>query len=114
MAAAAQAGNERAALDKLWRQRVERARYAADRARRQYQLADPENRLVTRQLEAGWEEALAEAGRLQGEYQRFAGQQPAVLADAERDAIRSWPPTSRQCGPRRRPPRPTARNCCGS
>jgi DNA invertase Pin-like site-specific DNA recombinase len=89
MAAAAQAGNERAALDKLWRQRVERARYAADRARRQYQLADPENRLVTRQLEAGWEEALAEAGRLEGEYQRFAEQQPAVLADAERDAIRS-------------------------
>jgi len=89
MAAAAQAENERAALDKLWRQRVERARYAADRARRQYQLADPENRLVTRQLEADWEEALAEAGRLEGEYQRFAEQQPAVLADAERDAIRS-------------------------
>src|SRR5206468_10901006 len=76
MAAAAQAENERAALGKLWRQRVERASYAADRARRQYQLADPENRLVTRQLEAGWEEALAEAGRLEGEYQRFAEQRP--------------------------------------
>ncbi|HEU5392829.1 MAG TPA: recombinase family protein [Streptosporangiaceae bacterium] len=89
MAAAAQAENERAALDKLWRQRVERARYAADRARRQYQLADPENRLVTRQLEAGWEAALAEAGRLENEYQRFAEQTPAVLSDAERAAIRS-------------------------
>jgi hypothetical protein len=89
MAAAAQAENERAALDKLWRQRTERARYAADRARRQYQLAGPENRLVTRQLEADWEEALADAGRLEGEYQRFAEQQPAVLADAERDAIRA-------------------------
>jgi DNA invertase Pin-like site-specific DNA recombinase len=89
MAAAAQAGNERAALDKLWRQRVERARYAADRARRQYQLADPENRLVTRQLEADWEAALAEAGRLETGYQRFAEQTPAVLAPAERDAIRS-------------------------
>ena len=65
MAAAAHAENERAALDKLWRQRVERGRYAADRARRQYQLADPENRLVTRQLEADWESALAEAGRLE-------------------------------------------------
>ena len=89
MAAAAQAENERAALDKLWRQRVERARYAADRARRQYQLADPENRLVTRQLEADWEAALAEAGRLETGYQRFAEQTPAVLAPAERDAIRS-------------------------
>jgi DNA invertase Pin-like site-specific DNA recombinase len=89
MAAAAQAENERAALDKHWRQRVERARYAADRARRQYQLADPENRLVTRQLEADWETALAEAGRLEAEYQRFAEQVPAVLSAAERDAIRS-------------------------
>ena len=53
MAAAAQAEDERAMLDKLWRQRLERARYAADRARRQYQLAEPENRLVARQLEAG-------------------------------------------------------------
>ena len=89
MAAAAQAEDERAWLDKLWRQRAERARYAADRARRQYQLADPENRLVTRQLEAGWEAALAEAGRLEADYQRFAEQAPAVLAPAERDAIRS-------------------------
>ena len=89
MAAAAHAENERAALDKLWRQRVERARYAADRARRQYQLAEPENRLVARQLEADWEAALAEAGRLEADYQRFAEQTPAVLAPAERDAIRS-------------------------
>ncbi len=89
MAAAAQAEDERAALDKLWRQRIERARYAADRARRQYQLADPENRLVTRQLEADWEAALAEAGRLESDYQRFSEQQPAVLSAAERTAIQS-------------------------
>src|SRR6516225_608506 len=61
MAAAAQAEAERASLDRLWRQRIERARYAADRARRQYQLAEPENRLVVRQLEKEWEAALAEA-----------------------------------------------------
>lgn len=63
LAAAAQAQAERASLDTLWRQRVERARYAADRARRQYQLAEPENRLVVRQLEKDWETALAEADR---------------------------------------------------
>ena len=77
MAAAAQAEDERAMLDKLWRQRIERARYAADRARRQYQLAEPENRLVARQLEAGWEAALAEAARLEADYQRFTEEQPA-------------------------------------
>jgi len=88
MAAAAHAEDERAVLGKLWRQRVERARYAADRARRQYQLADPENRLVTRQLEADWESALAEAGKLEADCQRFAEQNPAALTAAERDAIR--------------------------
>ena len=89
MAAAAQAEDERAALDKLRRQRLERARYAADRARRQYQLAEPENRLVTRQLEAEWESALAEAGRLEADYQRFTEEQPVTLTADERAAIRA-------------------------
>ncbi len=87
MAAAAQAEDERAMLDKLWRQRLERARYAAGRARRQYQLAEPENRLVARQLEAGWEAALAETARLEADYQRFTGEQPPTLTAAERAAI---------------------------
>jgi DNA invertase Pin-like site-specific DNA recombinase len=89
MAAAAQAEDERAMLDKLWRQRLERARHAADRARRQYQLAEPENRLVVRQLETDWEEALAEAGRLEADYQRFTEEQPKTLAPAERAAIQA-------------------------
>jgi len=89
MAAAAQAEDERAMLDKLWRQRIERARYGADRARRQYQLAEPENRLVVRQLEAGWEAALAEANRLEADYQRFTEEQPAALTAAERAAIQA-------------------------
>lgn len=38
--AAEQAEAERTALDRLWQQRLERARYTADPARRQYQLAD--------------------------------------------------------------------------
>ena len=89
MAAAAQAEDERAMLDKLWRQRLERARYAAGRARRQYQLAEPENRLVVRQLETDWEEALAEAGRLEADYQRFTEEQPKTLTPAERAAIQA-------------------------
>ena len=89
MAAAAQAEDERAMLDKLWRQRLERARYAADRARRQYQLAEPENRLVARQLETDWEAALAETARLEADYQRFTEEQPAALTTAERAAIQA-------------------------
>jgi DNA invertase Pin-like site-specific DNA recombinase len=89
MAAAAQAEDERAMLDKLWRQRLERARYAADRARRQYQLAEPENRLVARQLEADWEAALAETARLEADYQRFAEEQPTALTAAEQAAIQA-------------------------
>ena len=89
MAAAAQAEDERAMLDRLWRQRLERARYAADRARRQYQLAEPGNRLVVRQLEADREAALAETARLEADYQRFTEEQPATLTAAERAAIQA-------------------------
>ena len=89
MAAAAQAEDERAMLDKLWRQRVERAHFAAGRARRQYQLAEPENRLVVRQLETDWEQALAEAARLEADYQRFTEEQPKTLTPAERAAIQA-------------------------
>jgi hypothetical protein len=89
MAAATQAEAERAMLDKLWRQRLERARYAAGRTRRQYQLAEPENRLVARQLETEWEAALAEAGRLEADYQRFTEELPKKLTAAERAAIQA-------------------------
>jgi hypothetical protein len=37
---------------------LEAARYSADRAFRQYDAADPENRLVTSELEARWNRAL--------------------------------------------------------
>src|SRR3954462_532609 len=51
---------ERSALHLQWRQRLERARYEAERARRQYDAVEPENRLVVRSLEQRWETALAE------------------------------------------------------
>lgn len=41
---------ERAELDGLWRKRVERATYEAERAGRHYRSIEPENRLVARQL----------------------------------------------------------------
>src|SRR5262249_7951287 len=75
--------------DQIWRQRLERAEFAADRARRQYQLAEPENRLVVRQLEADWEAALAERERLGEQYARHAAARPRTLSAVERDQIRS-------------------------
>jgi DNA invertase Pin-like site-specific DNA recombinase len=87
--AAGQAGARRAEVDRIWRQRLERAEFCCDRARRQYQLAEPENRLVVRQLEREWEAALAERARLTEEYERYQRQRPAQLSAAELAAIRA-------------------------
>ena len=89
LAAAEQAEAQRAQVDRIWRQRLERAEFAADRARRQYQLAEPENRLVARQLEKDWETALAERQRLGEEYDRFTATRPRTLTAAEREQIRA-------------------------
>lgn len=58
LAATARVQQERDELTRLWQHRVERARYEADRAARQYHAVDPENRLVARSLERAWEEKL--------------------------------------------------------
>ncbi|WP_461090388.1 recombinase family protein [Streptomyces incanus] len=87
--AAEQAQARREDVDRIWRQRLERADYAAGRARRQYQLAEPENRLVVRELEKDWERVLAERQRLTEEYDRFAAARPRVLTAAEREQIRA-------------------------
>jgi hypothetical protein len=78
---------ERAELERLWSQRLERAAQEADRARRSHHLAEPENRLVVRQLEKEWEEALAIQQRLGEDYDRFARSSPHILTPAERQTI---------------------------
>jgi hypothetical protein len=87
--AARQVESRRAEVDRIWRQRLERAEFCCGRAHRQYQLAEPENRLVVRQLEREWETALAERARLGEEYQRYQRQRPARLSAAELAAIRA-------------------------
>lgn len=79
---------ERRQMRKHWEQRLERARYTVERAFRQYNSVEPENRLVARSLERQWEEALAAEEELKTEYERFLSQQPATLSSEERDAIR--------------------------
>ena len=67
--------------------RLERARYQTERAHRQYDAAEPENRLVARELERRWEEALRAEQRLQEEYARSRSGSPRELTDADRERI---------------------------
>jgi Recombinase zinc beta ribbon domain/Recombinase len=106
--AAEQVQAERAELDKLWAQRLERAQLDADRARRCYRLAEPENRLVVRQLEADWEAALAAQQRLREDYDRFTRTRPSRSPSPSSRPSPPSPATSRACGPRQPPPTPTA------
>ncbi|MGH8777311.1 MAG: recombinase family protein [Jiangellaceae bacterium] len=62
---------------------AERARYAAGRARRQFDACEPENRLVARSLETVWETALAEVRRAEGELATQRQRRPAPLSDEE-------------------------------
>jgi DNA invertase Pin-like site-specific DNA recombinase len=80
---------ERARLEQHWRQRLERARYEAERAERQYRAVEPENRLVARTLETAWEEALkAEAG-VREEFDRWQRTAPQPWTAAERTRIKA-------------------------
>jgi DNA invertase Pin-like site-specific DNA recombinase len=85
--AAQQLTAERAELERIWQQRLERAAIAADRARRCYRLAEPENRLVVRRLEADWEAALAAQQRLREDYDRFTRTRPQPLTPVQQQAI---------------------------
>jgi DNA invertase Pin-like site-specific DNA recombinase len=80
---------ERERTHRLWKQRLERARYEVERAARQYDAVEPENRLVVRTLERRWEEALERERLLREEYDRFVRQSPTRLTAAEQNLIAS-------------------------
>jgi DNA invertase Pin-like site-specific DNA recombinase len=89
IALAADLEAERAALDRHWQQRLERARYRVERASREYRTVEPENRLVARTLERAWEEVLTEQARLTAEYERFQRERAQAPSSAELAAIKS-------------------------
>lgn len=78
---------ERARLEDQWTRQLERARYEAERAERQYHVVEPENRLVARTLEKAWEEKLASERQLQEEYARFRAQHPRTVTREQREQI---------------------------
>jgi DNA invertase Pin-like site-specific DNA recombinase len=60
---------------------LEAARYAADRAFRQYDAADPANRLVAGELEARWNKALARVVEVEGKIVVHKAEKVAPVAD---------------------------------
>lgn len=87
LAASADIERERKQLDDHWQQRLARSRYEVDLARRGYAAVDPEHRLVARELERRWDEALRADERLQADYTRFQRDCPTQLAPHERAQI---------------------------
>jgi DNA invertase Pin-like site-specific DNA recombinase len=61
---------------------LEAARYAADRAFRQYDAADPANRLVAGELETRWNKALARVAEVEGKVAAHDAVKIAPVADA--------------------------------
>ena len=86
--AAADTETERARLHRHWKQQLERVRYDTERAARQYQSVEPENRLVARELESQWEQALIKQRQTEEDYARFESQQPSRLSKEESQSIR--------------------------
>jgi len=89
LAAVAGVERERAELARHWQQRRERADHEVDRAARQYQACEPENRLVGRELERRWEESLKSRRQLEDDYERWRGTSPGRLSPDDERAIRS-------------------------
>jgi DNA invertase Pin-like site-specific DNA recombinase len=85
--AAEQREQERAALEKQWRLRLERVNQDTARAYRQYDAVEPEDRLVARALERKWDQALLAQRALEEDYDRFRQTEPKALTVAERTQI---------------------------
>ncbi len=82
-----EAGHDAALVQ--WRLGVERARYEAERAERQYRAVEPENRLVARGLETEWEKRLRDLAVAETELERREQQRPRTLSQEEKKKIHS-------------------------
>ena len=68
---------------------IERAQYEADRAERQFMLADPENRLVVRSLESNWNQKLKDLEKLRQDYAVYCSQKAWTPSAKEEEDILS-------------------------
>lgn len=81
MAAAEQAADRRDQAREALGRDLESARYAADRAFRQYDAADPANRLVAGELEARWNQALARVAEVESKIVAHEATSPTLTSD---------------------------------
>jgi DNA invertase Pin-like site-specific DNA recombinase len=79
---------DRVTVERQWELRLERARYEVDRAFRQYDLCEPENRLAARELEGRWNQKLRAVAVLEAEYRREQDRGLAPLTDEEKATLR--------------------------
>jgi len=84
VAAMGQLDEEARLLEKQWALKRERAHYAAERARRQYDTVEPENRLVARSLERVWEEKLRQVEAVEQAYEAWRREQGAPPGESDR------------------------------
>ena len=74
--------------EKQWLLSIERAQYEADRAERQFMLADPENRLVVRSLESNWNQKLKELEKAKQDYAIYNSKKAWIPSEKEEQDIR--------------------------
>jgi DNA invertase Pin-like site-specific DNA recombinase len=89
LAAVADVERERAELHRQWALKVERAEQEVDRASRQYQKCEPENRLVARELERRWEATLSQRRQLLEEFEGWKRSAPVRLSAQDVEIIRA-------------------------
>ena len=71
----------------LFELKLQQARYEAERARRQYDVVDPENRLVAAELEHRWNDALATVSELERERVGLEEKARHTQAALDREAL---------------------------
>ncbi len=88
LAALEQVEAQRQSLATRWEQRLERARYEAELARRRYERVDPDMRLVAAELERRWEDKLQTQQRLEREWVQIQTQELTPLTETDNALIR--------------------------
>jgi hypothetical protein len=87
VAALGELEKEHEALRRQRELHLQRLEYEAERAQRQYDAVEPENRLVARNLENAWEEKLLALEKAKQEHATWLKQQHVELTPEERDGI---------------------------
>ena len=89
LAVSAELTGRAADADRIRATGVERARIAAEAARRRYLAVDPANRLVAEALEADWNHKLRELTDTQDDYDHASRAAAAILDDEQQQRIRA-------------------------